>query len=55
MCGKNQKAGKKDITERNAVNSDLGLHILQCAMNIYDSNKVNQIGLFSQIKTHNHE
>lgn len=32
MCGKNQKAHNKHITERNAVNSDLGLHILNCAL-----------------------
>lgn len=31
MCGKNQKAYKKTLTERNAVNSDLGLHIFNAA------------------------
>lgn len=32
MCGKNQKANKKPLVERNAVNSDLGLHVLNCAL-----------------------
>lgn len=43
---KNQKAHKKHITERNAVNSELGLHILNCALNIYNHNSIEQIGLF---------
>lgn len=29
MCGKNQKASKKPLIERNAVNSELGLHIFK--------------------------
>ena len=39
-------ASKKPLEERNAVNSELGLHILNCAKNIYKENKINQIGLF---------
>jgi DNA (cytosine-5)-methyltransferase 1 len=46
MCGKNQTASKKHITDRNAVNSELGLHILNCAMNVITSNNAEQIGLF---------
>ncbi len=48
MCGKNQTASKKHITERNAVNSELGLHILNCAMNVISANNAPQIGLFEQ-------
>jgi DNA (cytosine-5)-methyltransferase 1 len=40
------KAHKIPLEERNAVNSELGLHILNCAKNIYTSNKAIQIGLF---------
>jgi DNA (cytosine-5)-methyltransferase 1 len=36
MCGKNQKANKKHITERNAVNSELGLHVLNCALGKFE-------------------
>ena len=39
-------ACKKSIEERNAVNSELGLHILNNAKEIYKQNKVKQIGLF---------
>jgi DNA (cytosine-5)-methyltransferase 1 len=39
-------ASKKSLEERNAVNSELGLHILNCAKNIYKENKTKQIGLF---------
>ena len=39
-------ACKKSIEERNAVNSELGLHILNCAKNIYKENNNKQIGLF---------
>jgi DNA (cytosine-5)-methyltransferase 1 len=46
MCGKNQTASKKSISERNAVDAELGLHILNCAKNIYNHNKVYQEGLF---------
>lgn len=34
MCGKNQKAHNKPLTERNAVNSDLGNHVVNCARGI---------------------
>jgi DNA (cytosine-5)-methyltransferase 1 len=47
MCGKNQTASKKPLEERNAVNNELGLHILNCANNIYKSNNEKQIGLFT--------
>jgi DNA (cytosine-5)-methyltransferase 1 len=46
MCGKNQTAGKKHITERNAVNSELGLHILNCSLGIYTNRIVKQSELF---------
>ena len=46
MCGKNQTASKKHITERNAVNTDLGLHVFNCAKSIYISNSVKQGELF---------
>lgn len=39
MCGKNQKASKKHITERNAVNSELGLHIFNAAKGIITQRK----------------
>lgn len=35
MNGKVQKANKKHITERNAVNAELGLHVLNSAMGIH--------------------
>lgn len=47
MCGTNQKASKKSIAERNAVNAELGLHILNCAIKNHYSNTVEQTGLFS--------
>lgn len=31
MCGTNQKAHKKRIEDRNAVNPELGAHVLRCA------------------------
>lgn len=34
MCGKNQKASKKPLIERNALNSKLGLHIFKSAFRI---------------------
>ena len=39
-------AYKKPLEERNAVNSELGLHILNCAKNIYKEKNNKQIGLF---------
>tara|TARA_R110000803_G_C11783711_1_gene296982 strand:+ start:16 stop:603 length:588 start_codon:yes stop_codon:yes gene_type:complete len=46
MCGKNQTASKKTIEERNAVNSNLGLHILNSALGIINESKVEQDKLF---------
>lgn len=44
--GHPNRANKKSLEERNAVNSKLGLHILNCAKNIYKENNNKQIGLF---------
>lgn len=33
MCGKNQKAHDKTLEERNAINAELGLYILESAFN----------------------
>ena len=46
MCGKNQTASKKTLEERNAVNSELGLHILNQALGIIKENEVEQNKLF---------
>jgi DNA (cytosine-5)-methyltransferase 1 len=46
MCGKNQTASKKTLEERNAVNSELGLHILNSALGIINESKVEQDKLF---------
>ena len=46
MCGKNQTANKKHITERNAVNSDLGKHIFDIARGIYNHYNREQTKLF---------
>ena len=46
MCGKNQTASKKPLQERNMVNAKLGLHILDCAMNIIRSENVSQMEIF---------
>ena len=46
MCGKNQTASKKPLEERNAVNSELGLHILNQASGIIKETKVEQNKLF---------
>jgi DNA (cytosine-5)-methyltransferase 1 len=46
MCGKNQKASKIHYTERNAVNSELGLHILNCSLGIHKNRIVEQNKLF---------
>lgn len=45
--GTNKHAHSKKLEDRNAVNSELGLHILNCANNIYKSNNEKQIGLFT--------
>ena len=52
MCGKNQTAGKKHITERNAVNPELGLHVLNCAMGIHTKKKVKQAELWPLFAEH---
>ena len=46
MNGKEQKASKKHITERNAVNSELGLHIFNIARGIYNHYNREQTKLF---------
>jgi len=46
MNGKEQKASKKHITERNSVNSELGLHIFDIARGSYKANNTNQGELF---------
>ena len=46
MNGKNQTASKKTKEERNAVNSDLGLHILNTALGIINKSDTKQINLF---------
>tara|TARA_R110000868_G_scaffold366859_1_gene629820 strand:+ start:62 stop:649 length:588 start_codon:yes stop_codon:yes gene_type:complete len=46
MNGNRQTASLKTKAERNAVNSDLGLHILDTAMGIIKSQNVNQTELF---------
>jgi len=49
MCGKNQTASQKPIEERNAVNSKLGLHILNRALNIHiENNNFKQGELFNK-------
>jgi DNA (cytosine-5)-methyltransferase 1 len=44
--GHPNRANKKPLEERNAVNSELGLHILNRALNIVNSENVNQTELF---------
>jgi DNA (cytosine-5)-methyltransferase 1 len=46
MNGANQKASKKPLEERNAVNNQLGLHILNEALGIIKENEVEQNKLF---------
>ena len=46
--GTGKHAHDKSLEDRNAVNSNLGLHILNCAMNVITSNNAPQIGLFEQ-------
>lgn len=45
-CNYGNKAYKKKVEERNAVNSKLGKHILDTALNILKSNNINQTQLF---------
>ena len=44
--GHPNRANKKPLEERNAVNSELGLHILNRALGIIESNNINQTKLF---------
>ena len=44
--GKRNHAHSKKLEDRNAVNSELGLHIFNCANGSYNANKVNQVGMF---------
>ena len=44
--GHPKRANKKPLEERNAVNSELGLHILNSALGIINENKVEQDKLF---------
>ena len=44
--GHKNRACKIPLEERNAVNSELGLHILNCANDIYKENQYIQKGLF---------
>tara|TARA_R110002126_G_C10215251_1_gene478439 strand:+ start:37 stop:627 length:591 start_codon:yes stop_codon:yes gene_type:complete len=46
MNGKNQTASKIPLSERNAVDSKLGLHIFNLAQGIHKSNNANQTNLF---------
>jgi DNA (cytosine-5)-methyltransferase 1 len=41
-------AHSKKLQDRNCVNAELGLAILESALNIYNHNKVNQVGLFAE-------
>jgi len=45
--GTGKHAHDKKIEDRNAVNSELGLHIFNCANGSYNANKVNQVGMFA--------
>ena len=44
--GHPNRASKKPLEERNAVNTELGLHILNQALGIIKENKVEQNKLF---------
>ena len=46
--GTNKHAHNKPLDERNQVNAELGLHILNRALDIEMQNNVEQIGLFKQ-------
>lgn len=46
---KKNHAHSKKLIDRNAVNSELGLHILKCATDSFDANKINQIGMFQNV------
>jgi len=47
--GKKNHAHSKKLEDRNCVNAELGLHILNRALEINDSNQVMQIGLFEAL------
>ena len=47
-CKYGNKACKKPIEERNAVNSELGLHILNRALNIVKNETINQKTIFDE-------
>ena len=47
-CKYGNKACKKPIEERNAVNSELGLHILNRALNIVINETINQKTIFDE-------
>lgn len=47
MNGDRQNAGKKRVEERNEVNTELGLHILETALEIIRKNDVKQTELFT--------
>ena len=46
--GTSKHAHSKKLEDRNCVNAELGLHILNRALEINNSNKIMQVGLFSQ-------
>ena len=46
--GTGKHAHDKSLCDRNAVNSDLGLHILNCAIGKYEYNQIKQSDLFQQ-------
>lgn len=47
MNGPRQTANKKSAVERNAVNSKLGNHILNCARNIITKQNIHQVDMFN--------
>lgn len=44
--GTGKHAHDKKLKDRNAVNSELGLHILNCALNVKSKQRSNQVSLF---------
>jgi DNA (cytosine-5)-methyltransferase 1 len=47
--GTKKHAHSKKLEDRNCVNSELGLAIFECALNIFDHSKIEQIGLFESL------
>ena len=43
MCGKNQKASKKPLKERNKVDSEIGKDILNVVEKLYEGNNASQL------------